>query len=173
MPTIKDVMSSARRKLIASPHFSPLINVDVGADEPGSAFDDGWVFLGDGDSIAPYRHPANTGFASVSFNMRDPWREHNDYNTLDFRQLKFSILADLTRVEGKTNLTGTADAEFRCDRIATAIKDTFNDVGNADHHWPNNVYIISCLLYMDLYIDDVPKKDGLVEGTLSFKLEIG
>lgn len=173
MPSIEDVLTAARRKLLADLSFSDLLNVDVGKDPMGQLWDDGWVFRAYGKDHSPFRNPANTGLSSVTMHLNDKWGNPNPHNTLSFRLLSFEILADRTRNHTDPSLSTAYDAELRCDRVATAIKNVFNDVANRDHNWPNDVYIVSCVLYNDLEIDYVPNQDGLVEGTLSFAMHLG
>lgn len=175
MTSMEDVLVAARRKLLASPGFSALIGTDVGRDsmEPGKysgAFEDGWVFRGVDVANKPERDPSATGTSTVSLAMRDAWGGPNDHNTARFRQLQFTILSDMARPTSDNGLIGARDAELRCDRVAKAIVDEFNDVGNQNHWWPNNTYVVSCLLYSDLIIRDVPDMDGLVRGEVRFAL---
>lgn len=173
MPALGDVLTAARRKLLADADFDALLNVDVGKDPMGQLWDDGWVFRAYGPNHAPYRDPANTGFAAITMHLRDPWTSPNLHNTLSFRLLTFEILADRSRDRDDPSLSSAYDAEDRCDRVATAIKNVFNDVANADHSWPNDVYVVSCVLYNDLELVNVPNQDGLIEGTLRFALSLG
>lgn len=172
-----DILVAVRRKLLASPHFSPLVGVDVGVDtidltRYDGAFNDAWVFRGVEDTSKPMRDPSATGMATVSFDLRQPWSVPNNHNTLRFRTLRFVILADQTRIVGDNSLIGTRDAEDRCDRIGKAITAEFNDPANRNHNWPNNVYVVRCDLFGDLIISDVPNLDGLVSGDLRFSLHL-
>lgn len=171
-PSRQNVLAAARQKLIASDYFSPLIGTDVGKDATGKAFSDAWVFEGTDNASKPRRDPANTGTSAVVMSLRTPWSPPNISNTARFRLLQFCIYSDGTRGADKS-LTGTLDASDRCDRIASAIIREFNDVGNVDHIWPNDTYIVSCVLYNDLNITDVDNQDGLKSGDLSFALTLG
>jgi hypothetical protein len=178
MPTMEEVLIAARRKLLAASGFAALIGTDVGKDslEPGKysgAFEDGWVFRGVDVANKPERDPSATGTSTVSIAMRDRWGGPNQHNTLRFPQLQFTILSDMARPTADNGLIGQRDAELRCDRVASAIIKEFNDVGNMNHWWTSTTYIVSCLLYQDLIIRDVPDMDGLVRGELRFSLELG
>lgn len=174
MTTIESVLIAARRKLLASTGFTNLLNVDVGKDAMGGIWDDAWLFRGYGPNHAPMRDPSNTGLASITMTIKRPLSTATtQYNTMAFRLLEFDILADMSRQQADPSLSKSYDADLRCDRIATVIKEVFNDVANDDHDWPNNTYIVSCVLYDDLYLTDIPNKDGLVEGTLSFAVSLG
>lgn len=175
--SMDDLLTAARRKLIASPHFAPLIGVDVGQDsmDPtrySGAFNDAWVFRGVGVPNSPERDPSGTSKATVSLGFRDRWGGTNDYNTARFPVLQFTILADLTRPATDNGLIGARDAELRCDRIASAIYDEFHDAANQHHWWTSSVYVNTCLCYSDLIVRDVPDMDGLVRGEIRFKLEV-
>lgn len=167
------VLIAARRKMIASSFVLPLIGVDIGKDAPGNTWDDGWIFRAEGNSAAPARNPANSGMAAVTMHLRDSWSSPSQYHTSRYRQLKIQIYADQTRPDGSNNLIAMRDAELRCDRIATAIIQEFHDVANRDTAWPNNITLAGpCQLYSDLQIVDVVNNDGLVEGQLSFALQL-
>lgn len=168
----EEVIPAARKKLLASPFFSPLIGTDVGVDIAGQgAFTDGWVFKSNDDTNGPYRSVENTGKAAVVISMRLPWGSPNRHNTAQFKQLEFTVYADQTR-DTDNELSAKYDAEYRFYRVARAIAKEFHDAGNVDHWWPGSVYIGSCVLYNDARIEDVAGKDGLVTGTLSFALEL-
>lgn len=169
--SINSILIAARRKLLASEFIVPLIGTDIGKDGPGGAWDDGWVFRSQDANSSPIRDPANTGTSSIVMSLRDPWSSPNTHNTMAFRQLKFSVFSDQSRSVNEA-LTASRDAELRCDRVASAIIKEFNDVGNVNQFWPNDTFIPSCLLFHDLQIQDVPNQDGLVEGLLSFALEL-
>lgn len=170
MTTMQEILTSARRKVITSSHVTPLIGVDIGKDQTG-AFTDGWIFLGHDDWNTPERNPSNTGKASVTLSMRNPWTTPSMHNTAKFRLLRVHIMADMSRPTD-TRLTGTKDAEFRCDRIASAIVKELHDVANKDHLWPNGVFVISCVQFTELAIVDVNDQDGLVSGDLTFALTL-
>lgn len=173
MPSREDVMIAARRKLIAAPDFAALIGTDVGIDAVGGAYTDAWVFRSSDDTYSPDRNPRNTGTSAVVLGMSDDnWTAPNNYNTLRFPVLAFRVYSDSTRGSDPA-LMIQKDARDRCDRVATAIISTFNDVGNNDHTWPNGVDIVSCVLWNDLVITDIDLEDGLVVGDLSFALELG
>lgn len=175
--SMEQVLVAARRKLVASPHFSPLIGVDVGVDtlDPlrySGAFNDAWVFRGVGVPNNPERDPSGTGYSTVSIGVRDRWGGTNDHNTARFPVLQFTILADMSRPVGDNGLIGARDAEPRCDRIASAIYAEFHDAANQNHWWTTDTYINTCLCLSDLIVRDVPDMDGLVRGDIRFKLEV-
>lgn len=177
MVSIDDILRAARRKLIASPYFSPLIGVDVGVDtmDPGrysGAFSDAWVFRGVGVPNSPERDPSGTGKATVSIGVRDRWGGANDHNTARFPVLQFVVIADMTRPTDDNGLIGARDAELRCDRVASAIRAEFHDAANQHHWWTDDVFINTCLCLTDLSIRDVENMDGLVRGDIRFKLEV-
>jgi hypothetical protein len=177
MTSMEDVLIAARRKLLASPYFAPLIGTDVGRDsmEPdkySGAFEDGWVFRGVGVTNNPERDVSFTGTSAVSIAMRDRWGGPNNHNTLRFPQLQFTIFSDNSRNDGDNGLLTARDAELRCDRVGAAIYAEFHDALNLNHRWPNDVYMVSCLSYSDLIIRDVPTLDGLVRGEMRFALQV-
>lgn len=169
--TLKELLTSARNKLINAPSITPLLGADIGQDPVGGAFSDGWIFLGHDDWEAPERDPANTGKAAVVLSVRNHWTSPNRHNTLRFPLLRVHILADMSR-PNDVRLSAIKDAEDRCDRIAIAVSSVFHDVLNIDHVWPNDVFVISSVKYTDLAIVDVNNKDGLVSGDMSFALEL-
>lgn len=178
MPTLEELLVAIRRKLLASDYFAPLIGTDVGTDSmEGSiysgAFNDGWVMPGVANENKPLRDPEATGTSTVTYHIRGPWTSPNQYNTLEFPMLVFTIFSDQSRISTDNSLLHARDAELRCDRVARAIKDEFNDKANRDHNWPNGVYVGRCELFTDLVIRDVPGSDGLVEGDLRFSLQLG
>lgn len=169
--SMEDVLIGARRKLLADTAFAALIGTDVGRDI-GGAYNDGWVFRSGDDVMTPDRNPRNTGTSSVVLSARDTWIGPNRNNTLRFPLLNVRILSDSTRGTDPTLLMAK-DAEYRCGRVGTAIFNALNDVGNRSHVWPNGAWIVSCILWNDLKISDIPNEDGLVSGEMSFALEIG
>lgn len=171
MASMEEIITSARQKLVTSVSLASLLGVDIGQDPPGGAFSDGWVFLGHDDYNAPERDVQNTGKAAVVLSMRRPWGSPNLHNNQRFRRLNFTIVADMSRGVDNT-LTYRKDAEYRLDRIATAIASEFHDAINDDHNWPNGVFIGSCLLYNDFVISDVLNQDGLISGDMDFALEL-
>ncbi len=172
MTSMNDLLIAVRRKLLAFPEFADLIGTDVGRDPIGQAFRDGWVFRSDNDDFRPDRNPRNSGTSTVTFGWRNPWTNPNAHNTARFPHLEFVVLSDQTRKTGDTTLTFKNDAAERCDRVATAIRNCFHDPANQSHAWPNDVFIVSCVLWNDVIIRDVPEQDGLVAGTMSFALVI-
>lgn len=172
MTSMQDVVVSARRKLLADAGFVSLIGADVGKDAPGGAYTDGWLFKAVDDAYSPDRNPRNSGTSAVVLGMRGPsWTAPNVNHTLRFPTLDFRIYSDSTRSADLTLLI-QRDADYRCDRVATAIKNVFNDVANNDHNWPNGVFIVSCVLWTDIKIHDIDNEDGLVAGDMTFALEL-
>lgn len=169
----KDILIAARRKLLANASFAALIGNDVGRDlDYGGPFTDGWVFHSPDDEMSPERNARNTGTSSVVMTIRTPWTTPNLHNTLEFPELLIRIYSDATRFDDPS-LSVADDGQYRCENVAKAIKNTFNDVANSDHLWPNGVYVVSCVLWNDLRVRDVPDEDGLVMGDLTFALQIG
>lgn len=178
VPGYQDVLSAARSKALASSFISPLLGTDIGQDSMfpdlnyNGGFNDGWIFFGVGDALAPQRSPANLGTSSVSMGMRSTWTSPNLTNSLRFRQLAFNIYSDPSRTPGSNGLITVRDQEDRCNRVGAAIISEFNDLGNQNQWW-GDIYIVSCLLYSDLQIRDVPGEDGLVQGDIRFALMLG
>jgi len=169
---MNSVMAAARQRMIADPDFSALIGVDVGKSDTG-AWTDAWIFRNFNEDGSPLVNPAGSGMAAITMDMREPAFSVSQYHTLISRQLRFYIYTDPTRSTTDSTLIKTRDAEIRCSRIADAIRNIFNDVANRVHFWNATTYIISSVLYEDLHILDVPGQDGIVEGTISFALELG
>lgn len=172
MNTLQDQLISVRRKLLADTEFSSLVGTDIGVDQSGGPWTDGWVFKSTGDML-PERNPQNSGKSAVVFDLNKPWTNPNPHNTARFPLLSFRIYSDVSRATDPALPVITNDADTRCARVADAIRHIFHQPQNNDHFWPNGVYVTSSLLWNDLVIEPVDGDDGLVYGDMSFALVLG
>lgn len=167
---IEDLIVAARRKLLADSRFSSLIGTDVGRDGIGGAYRDAWVFRSVDDNYTSERDVEGSGTSAVVISSDLNWTSPTRDKTLRFPQLRFDIWADCTRSATDDSLPIAKDARYRADRVATVIREIFHDAGNRVHLWPNNVYVVSSVLWNDLNVGDVDTRPNIVHGDLSFAI---
>jgi hypothetical protein len=165
-----DIVGSAVEKLQAALLAAGMIGPLVGVDVAPGPFTDGWVFAGADNDNRPSKDVTSTGKAALVVSSRSHWTT-NVHNTARFPILQVLIFADSTRVAGSTS-RAAEDSDLKVKKIAKVVRKCFHDAANADHSWPNDVWVTASVADGDLSIDDVPGSDGVSRGLQRFNLQV-
>jgi hypothetical protein len=161
------LVTSAFRYLMASEQAFRLVQYGViGADPPGGAFANGWIFSGDltGD---PYRTVEGTGKCAVVLYTYDASQMH----TMRYPRLHMAIYADASRTPGTLSPT-THDAQAKAEQVFTALNPLFHDPANRVRSF-DGLRVLSTLQGGAFSLSLIPSGDGSIRGDVVYDVTLG
>ena len=159
----------------------PLFFSDQGEVKPWDGSESPWIFRGTAETGAPSANVEGTGSCSITLEYGSPWRGSLNNTTLASPEIKVYYLCDATR-DLASGGPIRYDARDKCLSLHKRVRklftlntppagDTFHLLGRK-YTDESALRVVSSSPGRDLFLQDIPGGDGMIQGQASFEMEV-